>query len=291
MNLDWNDVQLFLAVLRAGSLRAAARELRIDVSTVSRRLDQLERAAQARLLTRSSRRLELTAAGAHVASTAERMASAIAELEPKIAGADRGLGGIVRLTAPGSLLPALASAVRELGASHLKIELELLSFDALLPIDGSQFDIAVRIADAPPEHLVGTRLAKLRTAVYASHAYLKRHRAALEDESHAWVEWDRRLLVKPVFQWLQQQYPRRRIVARGLSTLDVHALARAGVGVAGLPRIVGDADDSLRRLVEVPDELASSVWLLTHPELRAVPRVRAVLTALKRELSALKGAL
>ena len=282
MQLDWNDLQLFMTVLRAGSLRAAARELRIDVSTVSRRLDQLEQASATRLLVRSARRLEVTAAGAHVASTAERMAGAIAELEPKIAGADRSLGGLVRVTIPGSLLPMVADSVKRLREMHPQIEVELLTFDAIMQIDAARFEIAVRVCEAPPEHLVGTRLLRMRSAIYASHGYLKQQRAPLEDASHTWVDWDRRLSSKPVFHWIQQRFPNQRVVARGLSTLDVHALVRSGVGLAGLPRVVGDADDSLRRLLEVPDEFATSVWLLTHPELRNVPRVRAVLAALKR---------
>jgi DNA-binding transcriptional LysR family regulator len=286
--LDWNDVHLFLAVLRAGSLRAAARELRIDVSTVSRRLDQLEKVAATRLLVRNARRLELTAAGAHVATTAERMAAAIAELQPKIAAADRGVGGLVRVTAPGSLLPTLSVAIKNIRAVHPRIEFEILTFDALIPIDGTHFEIAVRVCDAPPENLVGTRLMRLSAAVYASIAYTKHSPAALEDAPHPWVEWDRRLASKPIYQWIGERFPDRSVVARGLSTIDVHALIRSGVGIGVLPCCLGDADTSLRRMGEIPDEVASSVWLLTHPELRNVPRIRAVMTAIRREVTRIK---
>jgi DNA-binding transcriptional LysR family regulator len=288
MRLAWDDVHLFLTIVRCGSLRAAARELAVDVSTVSRRLAQLEQTTGARLLQRNSRRLEVTAAGAQVVSAGERMALEVAGLARKIASSDARLGGVVRVTAPGSLLPMLGEAVAALIQSHPQIEVELLSLDALLPLDGSQIDVAVRIADAPPEHLVGVRVARLRAGVYASTAYLARHRAALDHASHTWVEWDRRLAGKPAFQWAAQRFPHRRVAARGLSTLDVHALVRAGAGIGALPRVVGDADAQLRLLEEVPDSVASSIWLLTHPELREVPRVRTLLAALKRVLVAHK---
>lgn len=288
MNLEWNDVHLFLSVVRAGSLRAAARELRIDVSTVSRRLTQLEAAAGAPLVKRSARKLEVTEAGHHVLTSGERVAGELGELARRIATTDRRLGGVVRITAPGSLLPIVSQALATLSAAHPLLELELLSLDALLSIDGSQVDVAIRIADAPPEHLVGVRASRVRAAVYAARGYLARQRAALDDPSHSWVEWDRRLAEKPAFRWIAQRFPERRIAARGLSTLDVHALIRAGVGLGALPRVVGDDDTSLRRVLELPDELGSSVWLLTHRELRTLPRIRVVLTALKRALHTVK---
>ncbi len=287
MKLDWSDLHLFLTVMRAGSLRAAGRELRVDASTVSRRLDQLERQTGARLVSRGARRLALTAAGAHVLATAERMAGELSQLPRRIGSSERQLSGLVRVTLPGALAALGAKVVRELQLSHPRIEVELLSSDTLLPIDGAQVHVTVRVSDAPPEELVGRRVGAVRARVYGSRSYLSKHRASVADESHTWVDWDRRVSVKPSFQWLQQAFPERRIVARGLTTLDVYELVRAGVGLAALPRFVGDADESLARVLDVPAELASSLWLLTHAELRDQPRVRAVMTALRRALGSL----
>jgi DNA-binding transcriptional LysR family regulator len=281
MNLAWEDVRLFVSVVQAGSLRAAARSLHIDASTVSRRLSQLEESAGTRLLERSARRLKLTAAGAHLLQTGERMAQELSEVGRRIASCDRRLGGIVRVTAPSSLSALMAHAVHALGSSHPSIEVELLSIDALLSIDGNQVDVAVRIADSLPEHLVGQRVAKLHAGIYGR---ADAGRADPTPQGMHWVEWDRRLSGKPAFQWAAQRFPARRIVARGLGSADVHALIGAGVGIGALPRVQGDPDPRLRRLMEVPDEVSSSVWVLTHPELREVPRIRAVMAALRRVL-------
>jgi DNA-binding transcriptional LysR family regulator len=289
VRLEWSDLNLFLTVVRAGSLRAAARELALDVSTVSRRITQLEQVSGERLLLREARRLELTPAGTHMFAGAERMANEAATLAQKIKSSDRRLGGLVRITAPGAVLPTIGEAIRELSLAYPNLELELLSLDAPLPIDGAQLDIAVRVAEAPPDHLVGTRVCRVHAAVYASKSYLKRAGAALDDPAHVWVEWDRRVAGKPAFQWLLQRFPQRRMAARGLSTLDVYGLVQAGVGLGALPVVVGDADASLKRLLDVPAELGSSLWLLTHPELRAVPRIRVVMSALRKALVAAKA--
>jgi DNA-binding transcriptional LysR family regulator len=287
MKLDWADLHLFLTVIRAGSLRAAARELRVDASTVSRRLDQLERQAGARLLGRGSRKLALTAAGAHVLATAERMAGELSQLPRKIGSSERQLSGLVRVTMPGALSSLGAAVTRTLHTSHPRIELELLSSDSVLPIDGSQVHVTVRVSEAPSEELVGRRVSSVRSRVYAARSYLAKHRAPVSDTSHGWIEWDRRVSAKPAFQWLHETFPERRVVARGLTTLDVHALVHAGLGLGALPRFVGDADDSLTRLLDVPQEVGSSVWVLTHAELRDQPRVRVVMSALRKALAAL----
>jgi DNA-binding transcriptional LysR family regulator len=287
MKLDWGDLHLFLTVMRTGSLRAAGRELRVDASTVSRRLDQLERQTGARLVSRGSRRLALTAAGAHVLATAERMAGELSQLPRKIGSSERQLSGLVRVTMPGALSSLGAGVVRELRVAHPRIEVELLSSDTLLPVDGAQVHVTVRVSEAPPEELVGRRVGSVRARVYGSRTYLAKQRGPASDSAHGWVEWDRRVSTKPSFQWLHQAFPERRIVARGLTTLDVHQLVRAGLGLGALPRFVGDADESLGRVLDVPQELASSLWVLTHPELRDQPRVRAVMSALRRALAAL----
>jgi DNA-binding transcriptional LysR family regulator len=281
VELAWDDVHLFLCVVRGGSLRAAARSLRVDVSTVSRRLSQLEQAAGTRLVVRDARGLELTAAGTHLVSSGERMARELAEVGRKIAGADRRLAGPVRVTAPSSLSELLGSAAAELARGHPGLELELAFADALVELDGARVDVAVRIADALPEHLVGARVGRLRAAVYAARASKI---TRLDDPELPWVEWDRRLAAKPAFAWLDASHPARRVAARGLGSAEVHALVRAGVGVGALPRLVGDGDPSLRRLAEVPDELCTAVWVLTHPELRDSPRVRAVTSCLRKVL-------
>ena len=144
-------------------------------------------------------------------------------------------------------------------------------------MDGRQADVVVRVAEQPPANLVGRRVASLAAAIYASRDYLRRHPEPLDARTHAWVDWDRCLSTKPGFGWLTSRFPERRVVVRGLSTADVACAVAAGVGVGPLPCLVGDADSSLVRLGDAPRDVWSSVWLLTHPELRSAARVRAAM--------------
>jgi DNA-binding transcriptional LysR family regulator len=90
---------------------------------------------------------------------------------------------------------------------HPAIEMELLTLDALVDIDGRQADIAIRAAAHPPKHLVGRRIASLAGALYASRDYFRNHDGPVESDEHTWVDWDRRLSSKPAFAWLQKRVP------------------------------------------------------------------------------------
>jgi DNA-binding transcriptional LysR family regulator len=117
-----------------------------------------------------------------------------------------GWGGIVRVTFPGSFSALLHAAVKPFLLRHPGIELELLTGDALVDVDGRHADIALRVAAEPPPHLVGRRVAALAGAVYGSHEYVEHHGKQLDGPGHAWVEWDRRLGSKPAFAWLDRRF-------------------------------------------------------------------------------------
>jgi DNA-binding transcriptional LysR family regulator len=285
--MQWSDVQVFLAVVRAGTVRRAAATMKIDASTVSRRIAALERSAGVRLFERTAAGLVLTPPGKAMLESSERVSDELEQLARRMVGHDRRLGGLVRVTFPGSFTALVHRAVTPFVRQHPAIEVELLTLDALVDIDGRQADIAIRAAAQPPEHLVGRRIAYLAGALYASSVYLRTHDGPIESNEHSWVDWDRRLSSKPAFAWLQRRVPgARRVAVRGLSTADVLQAVVAGVGIGALPCIVGDAEPSLVRLLDAPAEAWSSVWLLTHAELRPAARVRAVMGHLSEALRA-----
>jgi DNA-binding transcriptional LysR family regulator len=282
--MEWSDVQIFLAVARSGTVRGAAHALRVDASTVSRRVAALEQAAGARLFERTRGGFVLTASGQTMLESSQRMDAEIEGLRRRLVGADRRLEGVVRVTFPGSFTSIAHEAMAAFARNHPAVEVELLTLDLMVDVDGRQADVAIRVAGQPPEHLVGRRVATLAGALYASRAYLREHGDDLCAPSHSWVDWDRRLGSKPAFAWLAERFPGRRIVARGLSTADVAQAVRSGVGIGPLPCLVADPEPELVRLADAPAETWSPVWLLTHADLKPAARVRAVVAHLARAL-------
>jgi DNA-binding transcriptional LysR family regulator len=287
--MHWSDLQVFVAVARTGTVRAAAERLKVDASTVSRRIAALERGMSARLFERTASGLRLTAAGQAALQAGQKVEAELDDLSRRVVGRDARLEGNVRVTLPGSFTGFVHAALTSFLERHPAIEVELLTADAILDVDGRQADVAIRVMGEPPEHLVGRRVASLAGAVYGSRVYLEAHREPIDSGEHAWVDWDRRLGSKPAFVWLEARHPGRRIVARGLSTSDVAAAVLAGAGLGALPCLIGDREPTLVRLEDAPRESWSPVWLLTHRELGSAARVRAVVGHLAKALRERRG--
>lgn len=169
-------MSVFVAVVAAGRFSGGARTLRMPVPTVSRKIAELESQLGARLLTRSTRSLALTEAGADYLAACKRILEEVAMAERGAAGEHQAPRGELALTAPivlGRLhvLPLLA----EFLALYPQINAQLRLADRSLQLLDEHLDLAVRVGELPDSALVALRVASLREVVCASPAYLARH--------------------------------------------------------------------------------------------------------------------
>ena len=274
---DWDDLRFFLAVARGGGLSAAARSLGVNQSTVSRRVAQLEESLGARLFDRQPRGYALTAVGETMLAHANVIDDDILALGRAISGADTALRGTVRVTTvdeglrahrppPRDLLPALPGhrPRRERRAAHLQ------------PWGRREADVAIRPGGPPTEDdIVGRKLVDLPLGAYASRSYFrggrKRPRKLADLAKHDLVALSadtrggrhQRALAGDA-----------RIVFQTNGMVGQAIAARAGIGIALLPRFMGDHDRGLVRLFPIATEDVAHLWLLIHADLRQTARVR-----------------
>ena len=168
-------------------------------------------------------------------------------------------------------------------ATHPGIVVELVTDNAFLSLTRRDADIALRPAATAPEGLVARRLGDVGTAVYASDAYLA-DRAASDPGTLDWLAPDDSLSHLGSARWIAAQVAPERIVLRASSLTALRAAARAGIGVAPLPCFIGDGDPGLVRVMPPVAEMATRLWLLTHPDLRRTGRIRAVMDLLAQRL-------
>lgn len=270
------DLRLIHAIGAAGTLGGAARHLSVDHSTAFRRLGALERRLGVRLFERARDGYTPTAAGDAAVSAAAELLDGLGHLEQQLAGEDLRPSGVVRVTTTDTLLDFLAPAFTAFRAAHPEITLEVVATNVFFTLTKRDADVAIRPSSTAPENLVGRRLGEIATAPYAGPGYLAR-REGLALEAHDWLAPDESLGHLGAAQWMQKRIPPERVVFRGSSLLALCATARAGLGVAPLPCYLGDADPELARVGPPIAETASALWLLTHPDLRRVTRVRAFL--------------
>lgn len=276
--MNWNDLPVALAIARAGSLSGAAALLGRNHSTVFRRLKALEADLGVRLFDRLPTGYAPTSVGRALLARAEEAADAVDALARQAQGMDRRPSGEVRLTtAPDLAVDFVPDALVALARTHAGIRVEVVVSDSEYDLSRREADLALRATGAPPEHLVGRKVADLTWHVAGSAGYLAAHPAPVTEEClhhHRFIGADAAFAQRPALRWLHERVPRTQIVAAANTLSVMAALARTGLGLAVLPSDHRDPD--LQRLLPVPLATGGALWLLTHPDLRNVARIRAV---------------
>lgn len=278
--LSWDDLQLVGAVAEYGNLTRAAQALGLNHSSVYRRLKKIETRVGVRLFDRSRTQCVPTAAGAEAAAVAADCAERIGNLQLQIAGRDARLSGVIRITSTDSLLLyGLMPALRGFRERHPDVRLELLAATTQFSLTRREADIAIRPTQSPPPNLVGRPIRDLAFRVYG-HQGQWPGKALAEPEALAaanWVAPDDSLAAWAGHAWLRERVPPEQIVTQVNSLTLLHHAVSSGIGLGVLPAHMVVGDRAVRALSEPLPALAASVWVLTHPELRQVARIRALM--------------
>lgn len=289
---SWDDLRFVAAVARRGSFLGAASELGVDHTTVGRRVAAAEKVLGARLFARSTSGLSLTPEGESLLEPLQRVEDAVHHLMRR-AGAEREeLTGTVKVTAPESFgIAWLAPRLAELARQHPGLHIDLDPTGAVLDLSRRQAEVALRHVRTKDASLVSRHAADLGHGLYASRAFLARYPVRSPSDLSG-----RPVLTSPrgdiEAEWLERFAPGAVPIFTCVLAVALVAAAKTGVGIAVLPRYLGDAEDELVYL-PMPDEPKQALWITVHKDLRKTPRVRAVLDfvveSLQREQAALRG--
>ena len=288
--MNWDDLRVFLAVARGKRVADAARKLGVEHSTVGRRIAALEADLGAALFYRTAGGYQLTAEGQAALAGAEAMERAALTLGGRIQEHAGTLAGRVRL----AVLDELASQwlMPHLTAFHARypqIELQVIVGIAPLDLSRGEAELAIRTPRPRQTGLAAVKLATLVAGLYASRTLLGGRRTRVDGSSRG-LEL---LVYTSTYHHLQSQPWFQPVLASStivMSTNSTHALlaaARAGAGVAVLPRFVASHHEDL---IAVSDDVSprDDMWLVTHPEFRRDPKVRVTAEFLKKVAATLR---
>jgi len=281
--MDWNALKMFLAIADSGTLAGAAKSLGVNHSTVFRRLNAFEDEIGGRLFERLSHGYELTPMGEELLIEAKKIATSFDDMERHIVGKDFQPKGTVKITAPNNIAYRyLPRYLTEFNRSYPDINIELLVSNLEFNMNNRQADIAVRATPAPPEHLVGHRIRPITWGVYASKTYKDKSgypKNINQLSGHALLGAAGSMRNLPAYIWLDKNMPQQ-IKTRCDEMVAMAAFVEAGQGLALLP------DDQQRpgiiKLFDFEPGEKSDLWLLTHPDLRHVKRIKLVMQHLAK---------
>ena len=274
--MDWSDVRIFLAVIRGGSFGEAARTLGVSHPTVGRRIKALEQEAQQPLLRRTSDGLVLTDAGDAVLALAESMENSALAMERRLAGNDERLEGILRISSAEWFAGhVLAPVLVELTRRHPAVVPEVIASYRLLNLSRREADVAFRLVPFSEPDIVQRRLMSIPYGLYGSAATVS---AMQEDPATVGL-----ILMNtaqshfPDVAWLLDRFPSSRRVFTSTSRAVQAQMCLSGMGIAVLPRPLGDAVAGLQR-IDMPDQPPGrDIWVGYHHDLRHMDRLRAML--------------
>ncbi len=279
--LDWDDLRFFLATARLRTLAAAAKQLHVTQSTVSRRLAGLQASLGVRLLHRSGSGYVLTLAGESIRAHVERVELETLAVERAVGGHDVKLEGIVRVGSAQLLTShLLAASFAALHLQHHTILIEALSGTEAEMLATREADIVVRFRRFEEHDLVVRNVGHLAFGLYGSLAYLARHGGPEPGSGcagHQLIELFDNREVPPHAGWIGEHAGRANVVLRADSYETQYWSAYNGGGLALLPCFRADREPALRRIALPAPVPAAEIWLGVRREDRHVPRIRIVL--------------
>jgi DNA-binding transcriptional LysR family regulator len=275
-DLDWDDLRFFLAVSERRSISGAAKLLNVNHSTVLRRLASLERRLGSRLFDRLPGGYEMTAQGEELRNQLGGVSEQIEKAERNLSGRDLNLSGTIRITTTDTLMHGLLMPyLAEFHDLNPATQMEVVINNTFLSLTRREADVAVRPSNIVPENLLGRRVGSLRSAIYASKNYLKKNNRKKQWATHDWVAPEEALSHLTQAKWMRENIPEDRVVARVDSLVAMVAAVRCGMGVGMLLCLLADEETELVRLAEPVNELDTDLWILTHPALKGVARIKA----------------
>ena len=290
---DWDDLKHLLAVARHGSTTAAGRAMKVDQSTVQRRLAELERRIGQPLVERRPSGCQLTAYGQQLLPHAELVEQQMLALQRFVQCSARELNGVIRLTCPEPIVLRISRSdlLTRLNVRHPGLHVEFVMSDHYVDLAKGEADVALRSGDTVDKQLVGRKIADSVWAVYGGRDYLAQHGSPdhMDDlAQHAWVGFDETMAKHRATRWLRSVAPGAKMVATSGSVLGTVHFAKANLGLATLPTALGDAEPDLVRVLGPVTELTRSWRMLTTRQLRRTPRVSAFFAFMVQELQTLR---
>jgi molybdate transport repressor ModE-like protein len=278
--IDWDDFRFVLAIVRGGSVSAAAKQLGVDHATVIRRVDRLEHHLSAKLFDRRKTGYLLTQAGQRVADSAEAMESTIAANQEAVGGSRAHLTGTVRIGAPdGFGSHFLASRLVKFGERYPELDLQLVATARLFSLSKREADIAISLSMPKEGRIVGRKLLDYTLGLYATADYLDRTpriSSRVDLPQHRFVGYIEELLFTPELDYLPQISQKIAAKFRSANLIAQLNATLSGFGIAVLPHFMASAHPELLPVLPQDVSISRTFWLLMHADSKDLARIRAV---------------
>ncbi|PXA85637.1 LysR family transcriptional regulator [Nostoc sp. 3335mG] len=287
--MNWDDMRVFLALARSGTLARAAAIVEQDATTVARRIQRLEAALATTLFEHGATGQSLTESGHRLLAHAEAMEAGARAVQQQ-AEEGAGLGGTIRISvSEGFGMGFMAPRLARFAEAHPGVALDLIASTGFLNPSRREADIAIMLARPKGGPLIAAKLTDYRLGVYASEAYLAETGPVTSVEAltlRRLVGYVPDLIYAPELRYLAEVDERLEPAIRSSSITAQARLIASGAGCGILPCFLGDKTPGLVRVLGAEVAIERSFWLVVHRDMRRVARIEAFIGWLREEVAA-----
>ncbi len=281
---NWDELRIFLAVAEGGSITEGAEILKVDQSTVSRRIQAFERQLGRKLFQETKKRNKLTLFGESCLSTAKRIKEELFQFDQVMRLQNESLTGTIQVYTEGVLSSQLLLSVcSSFLDRYPELNLRISNENDHSP--NFRADVGFFTTNTPELDYSGKKLATATFASYANPVYLEKF--ATNTEEMSWLNWDDGS-DSPTWPKLSPKIPDANCRLRSTSVPSLIEAARQGLGATVLPCFIGEQDSCLVRVE--PGKILSyrDVWVFVQPDIRSVPRIRHFLDHIYLKINEIK---
>ena len=286
---DWHDIVYFLELVRQGQLAGAARQLKVDQTTVGRRIRELEKSLNCKLFDRTKAGFVLTETGRHLLENAEVMeyqANVIAEVVGVEAPDSGGSVRVATMEGIGSLY--LGPRMHRFYETNPSVLVELVTTSRWISLSKREADVFISFPKPSDRRLSTKKMGGFSVGLYAAPAYLEKSgvpRSKSDLDDHCFVDYVEDLVEIEAVGWLSEIYSPRNVSFRSTSLIAQYTSASNGLGIAMLPTFVAAHNPDLVNVL--PDvSVTRDIWLSVHEDLLHIPRINAVVKFLEKQVTA-----
>ncbi len=281
----WDDLKMFLEVARQGSVHAAAKRLRLDHSTVCRRIGRLESSLAVKLFDRSRKGIAVRSEAQGLLKHIEQMDRHAGHLEDAFVRGESTTTQVVRIaTMEGIASGYLARRLPALEQFGPGVKIELVSIPQAVDLNRKEADIFLSFFNPDARGLKSALFGTFSLFLYCSKDYLRRHRTprTREDlDGHVFVGYIDELLAINAVRWLDEVVTAPTMSFHSNSVFAQCNAAVSGLGIALLPTFVGEGVSGLQRILPDKVSVQRDVWVSVRTEQSHLSRIKAATQFLK----------
>lgn len=286
-SFDWDLLRSFLVVARTGRLTAAARAMKLDHSTLSRRMYALEKDLGVTLFDRRLSGYPLTTQGERLLARAEEIESGMIGIQSAIAGDDAQVAGTVRIGAPDGFGTAfLAPRIGALCARHPGLEIELVATPRSFSLSKREADIGIGLSAPKGGRHHARRLTDYELGLYAAPGMrgLAEIEAPADLTGRSFVGYIDDLIFTPELDYLSSVSRDVSARLRSSNLIAQMNAAAAGAGLCVLPCFLARARPDLVRVLPAEVKIVRAFWMVVHSDMRQLSRIRATADFIAEEV-------